>query len=158
MESLLLEIFEPEQRRQILRVVRERALERALCLVDFTLREQHPPQVGVRELVTAITLGSDRLLEPGNRFLSASQTDQVDADVVVGVAEFRVEAGCDRALLDRLLDLAEMAQRPAEKGVGVGRRVDGDRRAKGFDRALIVAHQVEQVAHLGRRTGALLGS
>src|SRR5579862_3139481 len=58
-----------------------------------------PGQVVMRKVPGLVARGVDRLFEPGDRLLPAAQLDQVRADVVVGIAEVRIDL--DRALAFR---------------------------------------------------------
>jgi hypothetical protein len=72
--------------------------------------------------------------------------DQVNADVVVGIAEVRIELDRGLALLDCFFQPAEGGERPAEESMSFGGRVGVDRGAELLDRALVLAAKVKDVA------------
>src|SRR5207253_8160746 len=98
----------------------ERLREHALGPIDLA-------EVAVR-VVTGLVAGRlQRRLEPRDRLVEAAELDQIRADVVVRVPEVRVDGDRFLALGDRGLEVALEAVRPAEKGVGLGRGMQGNR-------------------------------
>ncbi len=73
-----------------------------------------------------IAFGVFRPLEPGNGVVEFLLLHQVDADVVVGVAEFGVDLDGDLALGDGFVQAALKAIGPAQIGISIGRGVERD--------------------------------
>ncbi len=86
-QPVFLDDLEAAARRRVFRVDGKYPLEGLFRLHQPALVQEHPAHVEVRELVAAVTLGFGRLLEPRDRLLRVAKVDQVDADVVVGIAE-----------------------------------------------------------------------
>src|ERR1700693_4370453 len=80
----------------------------------------------------------NRPLEPGDGFVIAFEFDQVRADIVVGIAEFRIYLDGALAFFDRFLDFSLEVEGPPEKRVGLGRRVQGKRSPVEVDSAVKV--------------------
>src|SRR5260370_27655344 len=92
-----------------------------------------------------ISFCGDCALEPGNGFVKTLEADQIGADVVVGIAEIRVNLDGALALGDGLVNLSLEMESPAEKGVSLGGRVKRERITIEFDGAVIVAFHLRLV-------------
>src|SRR5262245_12733084 len=68
-----------------------RGLELAERLPPLTLFAKSPAQIHVGELPGLVPLGVLGLLEPGDGLVELVLLHQVDADVVIGVAELRID-------------------------------------------------------------------
>jgi len=93
-------------------------------------------QIDVGEVARFIAGGLFGPLEPGNRRIELIALHQVDADVVVGIAEIGIDFDRVMAFLDRLIEFALMAERPAQIGVTFGRGENVERVALKLDRAV----------------------
>src|SRR5262245_38599914 len=103
------------------------ALELADRVVDLVLSHVDARQVEIRIVTGLVAPRALGALEPIDRFLLAPQGDQVGADVVIRVAEVRIDRDRHLALGDRFRVAVEVGQRPAEKGVSLrgGVQFDG---------------------------------
>src|SRR5882762_8648974 len=95
---------------------------RAHGLLQLAQRVGPPPllrvdaaEVHEGELPRLVSRRLLRALEPRDRFLELVLLHEIDADVVVGVAEVRIDGDGAMAFLDRFLELALKAHRPAEE-------------------------------------------
>src|SRR5258705_1556032 len=95
-----------------------------------------------------VPFGGDRALEPGNGFLKTFEADQVRADIVVGIAEIRVNLDGALAFGDGLVNLPLEMEGPAEKSVSLGSGVKRERITIEFDGAVIVAFHLRLVGLL----------
>src|SRR5206468_1559755 len=91
-------------------------------------------EVHIGELPGFVALGSLRPLEPGHGLVELPLLHQVTPYVVVRVPEVRVDLDGALALLRGLVEAALEAVRPAEEGVGLGRRANLDRATIELDR------------------------
>src|SRR6266511_5780938 len=96
--------------RRIAGLERDGVLELTDGLADLVSLDVHAGQVEVRIVPRLVAAGRLGALEPGDGFLRPAQLDQVGADIVVGVAEVRVERDGDLALGDGVLVTPEMAE------------------------------------------------
>ncbi len=64
----------------------------------------------MRELKAAVALGLHGLLQPRDRLVRPPEIDEIDADVVVGIAVIRVQPDRLLALGDGLLGLPQVAE------------------------------------------------
>src|SRR5262245_11162000 len=137
-------------------VVQEtRLIELAGGVVEPALSEIETRQVHVREMPRLVTRGRLRLLEPADRFLETPQPHQVGADVVVGIAECRVDLDRPMAFGDRVIESAEIAVRPPEECVPLGGRQLGDRLLVELDRAVVALGGLLDEGLLDERLRAL---
>ncbi len=103
------------------------------------LAEIRTTQVVVRKMARLIAARFDGALEPWNRFIESVQLDQIGPDVVIRIAEFRVDFDGALAFSNRIFDAALKMVRPAEKCVGLGRRVKFERGLIELDGPVVVA-------------------
>src|SRR5579859_1996977 len=85
-----------------------------------------PGQVEMGEVPGVVAWRLNRLLEPGNRLFPAAQLDEIGPDVVVGIAEVRVDLNRPFAFGDRLAVSTLETVGPAQKGVSFGRGSERD--------------------------------
>jgi dienelactone hydrolase len=83
-------------------------------------------EIQVREVARLVARRAHGPLEPRYGFLGTAELDEVGADVVVGIAELRIQGDGGPTVGNGLVEPALRAQRPAEKGVSLRRRLDGD--------------------------------
>src|SRR5205807_2547533 len=122
-----------------------RALELAQRLPHPALPQVDSTQVQERELARLVAPGLLGLLEPADRLVELVLLHQVDADVVVGVAEVGVDLDGAEALGGGLVQTPSEAQRPAEERVRFSRRANGDRSPVELDRAVQIALHLEAI-------------
>ena len=100
-------------------------------------------QIVVRKMARLVTARFHSAFQPRNRFIESAQLDQIRADVVVRIAELRIDFDRALALGNGVFDAALKMIRPAEKRVSLGSGVQ-------FERGLIELHGAIVVAlHLG---------
>jgi len=128
--------------RRVTGLDRDRALELADGLVDLVPLDVDASQVEVGEVARLVPTRRLGALEPVDRLLLPAQLDQVGADVVVGVAEVRIERNRHLALGDGVLVAPEIAERPTEECVRFSRRTNGD------GRAIVLDGFVQTTSHL----------
>src|SRR5262245_29503958 len=102
-------------------------LELAQGIPPFALFEVDPAQVHVRELPGLVALGVLGLLQPRNGVVESVLLHEIDADVVVGVAEVGIELDRPVTLPGGFLEPALERVAPAEEGMRLGGRADADR-------------------------------
>src|SRR5688572_5562971 len=78
-------------------------------------------QVQVREMPRLIALRPLGTFQPGNRFVQQPELHHVNANVVVGVAELRINSNGLAAVFYRLLQHAQERNRPSSVGVPFSR-------------------------------------
>ena len=78
-------------RQRIARLDLQRFLEAAYRMAVHLFSEIRAAQVVMRKVARLVAARFRGALQPGNRFLEPAQFDQVSADVVVRIAEFRVK-------------------------------------------------------------------
>src|SRR5436309_4367695 len=127
----------------------ERTLELFPRLGEEPLRPVDLPEIAVRVVPRIVAGRLDGRLEPGDRLVGPLELDQVRADVVVGVAEVRVDGDRLLALRDRLLEPALKAVGPAEEGMRFSRRLESDRPLVVLDGALEVTLHLSAVCLTG---------
>src|ERR1700682_4232878 len=121
-------------------------LERRLELPDRA--QHHPllrvdaPQVHVGEVPRLIARSRLGLLQPFDRLVELSLRDEVGSDVVVRVAEGRVDSDRILTLVDCLVDATLKAVGPAAERVCLGGGVEAERFRVERDCALSVATKV----------------
>src|ERR1700674_3485283 len=121
------EVFEGPARQCVARFDLKRFLKLFAGAIDRAFGEIGASQVEIRKVPRVISLCRNRPLEPGNGFVKAFEPDEVGADIVVGIAEFRIDLDGALALGDRLVDLSLEVEGPAEKGVSLGGGVQRER-------------------------------
>src|SRR5262249_23173620 len=121
---------------------REGAAELLDRAVQLALRPVDAPEVAVWEVPWLVALGGDRALEPRNRVVELALLEEVRADVVVRVAEIRIDLDRLLALGDGVVELVLEAVGPPQEGVRLCRRVARDRLEVALDRG------VELTGHL----------
>src|SRR6266542_1358991 len=94
---------------------------------DVVLHDVDLTQVDVRIVSRLVAYGLLGALAPRDRFFDPSELDQIRADIVIGVAEVGIDGDGAPALRDGLVQTILHAVRPAEEGMGLGRRRDADR-------------------------------
>src|SRR5882762_6187012 len=132
-------VFEGLARQRVARLDRQCSQKLFAGAIDQALGEISASQIEMRKVPWIISLCRNRLLQPGNRFVKAYEPDQVGADIVVGIAELRIDLDGAFAFGDRLLDLSLEVERPAQKGVRLGSGVQVERSPVKLDGAIIVA-------------------
>src|SRR5213594_5022656 len=120
-------------------------LELAERLPPAPLPEVEPPQVHEGELTRFVAFGLLSLFEPRDRLVQLVLLHQVYPDVVVRIAELRIDLDRAEALLGGLLQAALEAHGPPQEGVGLGRRIDFDGVPVELDRAIQLAPDVAAV-------------
>src|SRR2546428_10780485 len=120
----------------------------------FELFERFPPaplpevnrsRVKEGNLPWFVAFGLLGLFEPRDRLVQLVLLHQVDPDVVVRIAELRIDLDRAEALLGGLLQTALEAHGPPQEGVGLGRRIDLDGVPVELDRAIQLAPDVAAV-------------
>src|SRR5258705_236618 len=114
-------------------------LELAERLPPASLLYIDPPQVQERELPRFVALGLLGLFEPPDRLVQLVLLHQVDADVVVRIAELSIDLDGAEALLGGLCQVALEAHGPPQEGMCLCRRIDLDRFAVELDRSIHVS-------------------
>src|SRR5262249_62191151 len=100
------------------------------------------PEVAVRIMAWFVSPGGDGALEPRNRLLQLAELDEIGTDIVVRVAELRIDGNRLLALGDGVVVAVQEAVGPSQEGMRLGGRMIGER-------ALVEAHGfVEVAAHL----------
>src|ERR1700675_733239 len=95
-----------------------------------------------------ISFCGNRPLEPRNGFIKAFEADEICADIVVGIAEFRIDLDSAFALGDGLVDFSLKVKRPSEKGVSLRGGMQSERSPIKLYRAVIVAFHLRLVCVL----------
>ncbi len=100
------------------------------------------------------------MLQPWNGFIVAAEFDEIGPDVVVGIAEVRVEFDGALALSDGLFDTALKMVGPAQEGMRFGGRVQFERSLIELYGAVVVAFHLRLIGVLqnfpGTRQGLLI--
>ena len=104
----------------------QRAAEFLQRLLNHSFVEIDPPQINIRKVARLVARRRFGTLQPGNGVVEALLLHKVDADVIVGVAEFGVELDGDLALGDGFVEPSLKTIGPAEIGMGIGSRVNGN--------------------------------
>src|SRR3989441_9172981 len=116
-----------------------RAFEPAQRVRPASELDVDPSQVHVRELPRFVAGGALGLLEPRDRLVELALLHQVDADVVVGVAEVGIDLNGLEALRGRFLQPSLEAVGPAQEGVRLGGGAHRDRAPVELDGGLQIA-------------------
>src|SRR5260370_42301089 len=101
----------------------KRLLKQFTGPIDHAFGQIGASEVEVRKVPGFIPFCSSRALEPGDGFVKAFEADQVGADIVVRVAEIRINLDGALAFGDRLLNLSLKVEGPTEKGMGLYSRM-----------------------------------
>lgn len=88
--------------------------------------KKQPPQVHEGKVSRLIPLGALGERKPGLCVGQLPCRDQIRANVVVGVAEGRIDLDSPVALADRVLDATRVGVGPGKPRVGLGGRTKGD--------------------------------
>ncbi len=99
--------------------------------LPVSLLLKHPAKIIVRIKVAVIALGTNGLLKPGNCLLRPSLFQKIGADVIVGIAEIRIEANRFFTFPDCVIIQALKTVRPPQKRVRFRGR-------KGFNRFHVI--------------------
>src|SRR2546422_9884083 len=78
----------------------------------------------MRKVARLVAFRDQSSSQPSLRLIHLSLLHQIDANVVVGVAELRIQIDRHFAVANCLLDLPLEAQHPAEICMSIGRRMD----------------------------------
>ena len=111
----------------------------------------------MREMTRFVSARLDRLLEPRNRFVKLPKFDQVCANIVVRIAEIRIEFNSALALRNGVEEFPLEMISPAEKGVRFGRRMKIQRGLIEFYRAVVIAFHLRLIGILQHFPGARQG-
>jgi hypothetical protein len=112
-------------------------------LTKHLLRHVHTSQVVVRIVIGFVAAGLQRPQEPGLSLVVVALLDQIGADVVVRVPKLRVDLDGFLALGDGFVEFALEAIGPAEKGIGLCRRVKVQGAAvKLYCHVIVAAHLI----------------
>src|SRR2546426_1363728 len=111
-------------------------LESAERLPPAPLPDVNPSQVHEGKLPRFVAFGLLGLFEPRDRLVQLVLLHQVYPDVVVRIAELRIDLDRAEALLGGLLQAALEAHGPPQEGVGLGRRIHLDRIPVELDRSI----------------------
>ncbi len=79
------------------------------------------------------------MFQPRDGFVVAGEINQVRADIVIRIAEIRIDFDGPLAFLDGLFDFSLEVICPAEKRISLGRRMQRERSEVEFDGAVIIA-------------------
>src|SRR6185369_7930679 len=120
-------------------------LELPQRLPPFALFEVDPSEVHVRELPWLVPLGQLGPLQPRHRLIQPVLLHQVDADVVVRVAEVGIDVDRQVALARRLVEPPLEGIGPAQERVGLGGGTDADRFLVERDGAIELARHLVTV-------------
>src|SRR5882762_7055712 len=101
-----------------------------------SLLDVDPPQVHEGKLPRFVTFGLLGLFKPRNRLVQLVLLHQVDSDVVVRIAELRIDLDRAEALLRGLRQAALEAHGPPQEGMGLRRRIHLDRALVELDRSI----------------------
>src|SRR2546422_8242762 len=110
-----------------------------------------PPEVHVGELARLVAWGVLGFLEPGDRLFELALLHQVATDIVVGVAEVRVDLDRLETLARRFLEAPLEAHGPPEERVRLRRRAHVDGPLVELGRAFEVALHLVGVRLLPER-------
>src|SRR5437899_2963808 len=111
-------------------------LELAERLPPAPLLDVDPPQVHEGKLPRFVAFGLFGLFKPRDRLVQLVLLQQVDSDVVVRIAELRIDLDRAEALLGGLRQAALEAHGPPQEGVCLGRRIHLDRIPVELDRSI----------------------
>src|SRR3989454_12637861 len=100
------------------------------------LPEVNPSQVHEGELPRFVAFGLLGLFEPRDRLVQLVLLHQVDPDVVVRIAELRIDLDRAQAFLGGLLQAALEAHGPTQESMCLGRRIHLDGVPVELDRAI----------------------
>jgi hypothetical protein len=112
-------------------------LETAHGLAVHFLTEISAAEIVVREMPRFVAARFDGLLQPRDGFIELPEFDQIGADVVVGIAEIRVQFDGALAFRDGIEQFALKVIRPAEEGVRFRCGMQIKRRLVELDRAIV---------------------
>src|SRR5215469_12879556 len=118
-----------------------------------------PAEIVVRKVARLVAARFYGLLQPGNRFIELAKFDQVRANIVVRVAEIRVEFDGALAFGDGIEKLALEMIGPAEKGVRFGRGMKVQRMMVELDGTVVIAFHLRLLGilqHFPRASQGLL--
>src|SRR5215469_924085 len=133
----------------------ERSLELFDRLEQLTALRVDPSQVNEREVARLVARGLLGALQPGDGLVELIAVHQVHADIVVWIAEIRIDLDSLTAKLDRLVELALVAERPAQVGISFGGGEHFDRVAIKLDRAVGLPVLLRAQAFVYERLGFL---
>src|SRR5712664_4512731 len=88
-------------RQRIARLDLQRFLEAARGVAVHLFSQIRAPQVVMRKVARLVAERFGGALEPWNGFIEAAQLDQIRADIVIGIAEFRIELNGAYLIEDR---------------------------------------------------------
>ena len=113
-----------------------RPLELAERLPPASLLYVDPPQVHEGKLPRFVAFGLFGLFKPRDRLVQFVLMHQVDSDVVVWIAELRIDLDRAEALLGGLRQAALETHGPPQEGMGLRRRIHLDRVLVELDRSI----------------------
>ena len=105
-------------------------------------------QIVVRKVARFVTPRICGLLKPGNRFIKPSLLDKIRADVVVRIAELRVNLYGPLALSDGVVNAPLEMIRPAQKRVRFGGGMQIERGLIQLDGAVVIAFHLRLISVL----------
>src|SRR5438309_9463352 len=108
-------------RHRIARLDFQRFLEAAYRMTVHFFSQIRAAQVVMWKVARLVAARFRGAFQPGNRFLETAQFDQVRANVVVGIAELRVNFDRKPALGDSLFDAPLEMIRPTQESMGLSR-------------------------------------
>src|SRR5229473_5268209 len=126
-------------RQRVARLDLQCFLEAAYGVAVHLFSKVRAAQVVVRKVTRLVAAPSRGLFQPGNRFLEPAQLDQIRADVVVRVAELRIEPDGELAFRNGFFNAPLEMIGPAQEGMSLGRGMQLQRRLIQLDGAVVVA-------------------
>src|SRR2546428_5398880 len=120
-------------------------LEFAERLPPVPLPDVNPSQIHEGELPRFVAFGLFSLFEPRDQLVQLVLLHQVDADVVVRIAELSIDLDRAQAFLGGLLQAALEAHGPTQEGMCLGRRIQLDGVPVELDRAIQLSPYVAAV-------------
>src|SRR5258708_28139370 len=131
-----LKLFERFVCDQILTIQLQRSEIMVTGLSPFALVLIHPSQIEVGIAIGFVARSANRSFEPGHRGIPVALLDQICADVVIGISEFRIDFDGLQAFRYGLLEVTLKRISPSAEGVGLSRGECLDRVGVEFDRLL----------------------
>lgn len=114
-------------------------------------------QIVMGEMARLIAARFYRALEPGNRFVKTVQLNEIRSNIVVWIAEFRVNFNGAFALGDGVVNTALKMIGPSKKCISLGRRMQVERGLVKLDSPFVIPFHLGLISVLKDFPGSCQG-